>query len=89
MSAQIVTKCETYSKYQRHNTKESLMPHKTPNRPWETLSNDLCELYDQTYLKLVDYYSGFIENDHLNDSTSREVITKLKSQLIARYGIPD
>ena len=77
--------CETCSKFQRHNTKESLIPHETPNRPWETLGSDHCDVYGQTYLIIVDYYSGFIEIDHVNDSTS---ITRLKSQF-ARYGIPD
>ena len=91
MSAQItetVSICETCTKHQKHNTREPLLPHKTPGRPWETVCSDLCELHGRTYLILVDYYSGFIEIEHVKETSSNNIISRLKAQF-ARYGIPD
>ena len=80
--------CSTCSKYQRKNTKEPLLPHSAPSRPWERVGTDLCELNGRHYLVLVDYYSNFIEFDHLKETTSEKVIEFCKSQF-ARHGIPD
>ena len=91
MGAQIedtVSSCSTCSKYQRKNTKEPLLPHSAPSRPWERVGTDLCELNGRHYLVLVDYYSNFIEFDHLKETTSEKVIEFCKSQF-ARHGIPD
>ena len=84
----IVSSCSTCSKYQRKNTKEPLLPHSAPSRPWERVGTDLCELNGRHYLVLVDYYSNFIEFDHLKETTSEKVIEFCKSQF-ARHGIPD
>ena len=91
MSKQIedfVSKCPTCHKYQRKNTREPLMSHPIPKRPWARVGADLCELNGHTYLVVVDYYSGFIEIDALQTTTSQRVITHCKSHF-ARHGIPD
>ena len=91
MSAQIedtVSSCTICSKYQKSNPKEPLLPHDPPHRPWEKVGADLCEVNGHTYLVLVDYYSSFIEIEHLKETTSMQVIKRCKSQF-ARHGIPD
>ena len=91
MSAQIedtVSSCAICSKYQKSNTKEPLLPHSPPHRPWEKVGADLCELDGRTYLVLVDYYSNFIKVDHLKETTSIQVIKRCKLQF-ARHGIPN
>ena len=91
MGAQIedtVSSCPTCSMYQRNNSRELLLPHPTPSRPWEKVGADLCELNGRHYLIIVDYYSNFIEVDLLKETTSEQVIEHCKSQF-ARHGIPD
>lgn len=91
MTAQIedvISNCMTCSLYQNKNAKEPLLPHETPERPWAKLGADLYELNGQNYLLIVDYYSNFIEVEHLKTTTSAKVIKRCKSQF-ARHGIPD
>ena len=91
MAAQIedtVSNCSTCAMYQRNNPKQPLLPHPAPSRPWERVGADLCELGGKHYLILVDYYSNFIEVDHLKETTSLQVIERLKPHF-ARHGIPD
>ena len=71
----VVQNCAVCARYQRSNTKEPLQSHSPPYRPWEKVGADLCEFVRRTYLVLVDYYSNFIEVDHLKETTSSAVIT--------------
>ena len=91
MAAQItdtVLSCPTCSTHQRCNTKEPLTLHPAPSRPWERIAADLCEVNGRHYLVMVDYYSNFIEVDHLTETTSQKIIECCKCQF-ARHGIPD
>jgi len=51
---------------------------------------DLFEINNQMYyLVIIDYYSGFIEINLLqNGTTSKQIVTHIKLQF-SRYGIPD
>ena len=83
-----VSNCTICNMYHRSNAKEPLSPHKIPHRPWARVGADLFELNNQPYLILVDYYSGFIEVNLLQGTTSKQIITYCKSQF-SRHGIPD
>ena len=89
MSAQIkdfVSNCNVCSTYTRSDTKEPLLPYSVPSHPWSKVGSDLFELLGKHYLILVDYYSGFVEINHLHTTTSNQVITQCKSQF-ASHGI--
>ena len=91
MSAEIkemVAVCETCRTYENSQQKETLMPHRIPTRPWEQVGVDLFELDKKEYLITVDYYSNFWEVDKLPSSSTKAVVSKLKSHF-ARYGCPD
>ena len=91
MTSQIenaVLNCQICSAYQRENSKEPMLPHAIPERPWSQLGADLFVFNGNNYLILVDYYSSFIELNLLCTTTSQQVITHLKSQF-ARHCIPD
>ena len=91
MTSQIedaVLNCQVCSTYQRSNTKEPMLPHKIPKRPWSQVGADFFLFNGKNYLILVDYYYGFIELNLLYTTTSQQVITHLKSQF-AHHGIPD
>lgn len=83
-----VLKCPTCSKYRRQNSREPLIPHPIPKRPWARVAADLCDINGQPHLVLVDYYSGFIEVDRLEGTNSQRVIEHFKPHF-AQYGIPD
>ena len=66
-----------------------MIAHEIPTRPWSQVGADLFEINNQKYLVMVDYYSGFIEINLLqNGTTSKQIVTHCKSQF-SRHGIPD
>ena len=83
----VISGCNICNMYQKRNTKELLLSHETPKSSGLVLICT-CELNGQSYLILVDYYSGFIEVNLLHGTTSKQVITNCKSQF-AHHGIPD
>ena len=92
MNAQItdvIANCSSCLKHRKNNTKEPLIQHEVPDRPWQKIVCDLFTLGGKDYLLTVDYYSKWVEIGLLRDSTvSSEVITQLKSTF-AHYRIPD
>ena len=92
MAAQIqdtVANCHICSTHQQSNTKEPMIAHEIPTRPWSQVGADLFEINNQKYLVMVDYYSGFIEINLLqNGTTSKQIVTHCKSQF-SRHGVPD
>ncbi|KAI3356983.1 hypothetical protein L3Q82_003624 [Scortum barcoo] len=90
MSTQIedaVSQCAVCNE-NNSNPRESMLPHTLPGRPWENIDTDLFHYDGAEYLLCVDYYSKYPEITKLSDTTSRGVITALKSTL-TRHGIPD
>ena len=67
---------------------EPMVSRGLPERPWMKIGADLCQRGSQMYLIVVDYYSRWIEIEHLRSTTSAQVINHMKS-LFARWGIPD
>jgi len=86
---QVVRECPTCQSMQHNNPKEPLMPTPVPDRPWSVIAADLGEINGQTFLVIVDHYSGFIEVEWMRNShTARTLIDRFKSQM-ARHGIAD
>lgn len=91
MSKQIedmIGKCSVCKLNQNKQAKEPMVIHPLPQRMWQKVGSDLFVFNSVYYLVLVDYYSGFIEVDQLQDITTAQVIDKMKAH-IARYGIMD
>ena len=83
-----LTKCVVCNSQPVEQTKEPMICHEIPTRPWEKIAVDLFELNGRDYLITADYFSSFFEVDSLTTKTADEVIRKLKAHL-ARHGIPD
>ncbi|CAB4008143.1 Transposon Ty3-G Gag-Pol poly [Paramuricea clavata] len=83
-----VSTCEACREYERSQPKETLCSHEVPNRPWQRVGIDLFELERKHYLITADYFSDFVELDHLKNISSVQVIRKIKSYF-ARHGIPE
>ncbi|CAB4040075.1 Retrovirus-related Pol poly from transposon [Paramuricea clavata] len=83
-----ISKCQTCKTYSQEQQKEPMIPYPVPSRPWKVIGADLFEFQGRHYLVTTDYYSNFFEVDRLYNTTSKEVICRLKAHL-ARHGIPD
>ena len=91
MSSQIeeqVARCSICSQYQRTNAKEPMIIQEAPERPWAKVGADLVEYKNTAYLLTVDYYSKLIEVHKLDDLSSKNAISYLKSEF-AWHGILD
>lgn len=82
-----VNNCEHCQEQQRTQTKLPLVSTPLPDRPWQHIAADIAELKGKQYLITVDYFSRYIEINHLSTITSNSVITALKT-LFTRWGIP-
>ncbi|XP_048583876.1 uncharacterized protein K02A2.6-like [Nematostella vectensis] len=84
----MVKSCAPCQHNQSMNTKEPLMPHDVPPRPWHTLASDLFSWNGSPYLLLSDYYSKFPIVRKLTNIQSSTVIAHLKG-IFEEHGIPD
>ena len=91
MSKQIdemIGKCPICLENRRSNTKEPMLSHKIPERPWQTVASDLFMWNNDHYIITVDYHSRYFELDKLTTTTASAVIHKLKATF-SRHGIPE
>lgn len=79
--------CEVCLRWKPANKKESLQQHDIGDAPWQKIAIDLFEIQKRQYLVTVDYYSNFIEVDYLAVTSTKQIVTKLKSHF-SRYGTP-
>ena len=83
-----VLQCEACNELQPNLTKEPMMFHSVPKRPWCKVAVDMFTLYNHDYFIIVDFFSDYWELDELNSATSANIICICKRHF-ARYGIPD
>ena len=73
---------------EKKNRAEPLIPTPLPERPWQKIGMDLCELRGKKYLIVVDYFSRYIEVADMGKTTSPDIIKSLK-EIFSRNGIPE
>ena len=83
-----VDKCAICISHHNQQSREPLLPHPVPDRPWQRLEVDIYTLFGKDYLLVVDYYSKYSEVCLLNGKTVLSVVTHLKS-VFSRHGIPE
>jgi hypothetical protein len=83
----MIQKCTACATHRSSNQKEPLLYHAVPEERWMKLGADLCDIGEDTYLVIVDYYSKYPEICKLSSKSSEAVIKALKS-IYARHGIP-
>ena len=82
---QVVSQCRTCLCFWRSSTKEPLLPHALPTRPWEKLGVGIMTLKAKDYLIVVDY-SKYIDFQQRRDKTSSPAINAMK-YMFATHGI--
>lgn len=75
----MISKCPFYLTHCPSNTKEPMISHKVPDRPWQVVATDLFTWNNEDYLVTVDYYSRYFELDKLHSATSATMKGKLKA----------
>ena len=79
--------CGTCAQYCTTAPNEPMRSLPIPTRPWQIVSQDICELDNRNYLVTVCHFSDWIDVDPLGDTLSSTVIDKTKAHF-ARYGVP-
>ena len=82
-----ISKCDICLTHRSAQTKETIIQHEIIARPWAKVGADLCDLSGRTLLVVCDYFSGFIEVERLQTTTTSAVSKALKV-MFARYGVP-
>ena len=80
--------CDIFNRHRNKQTKQPLLQHEVPKRPWQKLATDLFYMNGDFYILLVEYYSKYFEVSMLKDTKSLTVIKCLR-QNSARHGIPE
>ena len=71
------------------NTKEPLMPHTLPTRPWQYIASDLFEINGKQYLLTVDRYTKYPLVDYMPNPVSSHAVTEKMKSYCAIFGRPD
>lgn len=84
----MVEGCTPCQRHQKKNSKEPLMPHDVPKKPWQTVGSDLFFWNNTNYLVVVDYFSKFPIVRKLYSTTAGSVIVHMKS-IFEEHGTPE
>ena len=68
-----MSKCDVCLSHQSLPQRETIQQHEIIARPWANVSLDLCDLHGRTLLVVCDYFSGFIEVERLQSTTTAPV----------------
>ncbi|XP_048039265.1 interferon-induced very large GTPase 1-like [Megalobrama amblycephala] len=85
---EMVNTCETCRTHQKRQTREPLLPHSVPERPWQKIDVDLFTFGQQEYLLLVDYYSKFIEITDLNSARVNSKLLQKSGSFLTKHQAP-
>ncbi|XP_047484153.1 uncharacterized protein K02A2.6-like [Penaeus chinensis] len=85
----LVQQCSICQETSRSHTKETLIPHELPTRPWQYVGTDLFHYGGNDFLIIAEYYSKFpVIRKMPMHVTSQAVIKGLKN-LFSEYGVPE
>ena len=84
---QIAQSCKVCRTFSRSQQRETLMPHKVPQGPWEKLGVDFFEFQSSKYILVADYYSRFPVVRKVRSTTVSAAVDTLK-QVFSEYGFP-
>ena len=74
--------------YRNEQRKEPIQQHEFVGRPGSKVAVDLCDLDKRTLLVISDYFSNYIDVEHVQSVTTRSIIKELKAGF-EWFDIPD
>ena len=86
--AKLVSSCQHCEEKKPSQRSEPLNPTPLPQRPFQMIGVDLCEVKGEQYLIVMDYFSRFLEIAHLPSITTASVVGRLKN-IFAHHGVPE
>ncbi|XP_060723274.1 uncharacterized protein K02A2.6-like [Tachysurus vachellii] len=84
----LINNCKDCLETRPTQKREPLLTTPLPNRPWEKIGADICEVDKQHYLIVVDYFSRYIDIAHLSDLSGKTTRACLQN-MFARWGCPN
>lgn len=84
----ICQSCGICEKYQKSQTKETLLQHEIPTEAWDTLGTDLFHCNGREFVIIVDYYSKYPVVKELPAPCPSSKLAKETSIVLAEFGIP-
>ena len=63
-----ISNCTACNDYLQNNSKEPLITHPIPSKPWSRIAMDIRTVFNRNYLIMVDFYPDFWELDTLPDN---------------------
>ena len=84
---ELIQPCSACQEHRNYQQKETLLQYQPSTQPWERVATDLFKFEKNDYVIVVDYYSNYPEIAKLENTSSQQVIEKLKS-IFARHGTP-
>ena len=82
-----IGRCGTCQKHRYKQAKEPMEQHEIPEKPWRKIGADLFTLFGKNFLVVVDYTSNYPEVAKLEDLSSTNTISHMKS-IMARHSLP-
>ncbi|XP_044758436.1 uncharacterized protein K02A2.6-like [Coccinella septempunctata] len=83
-----IGRCDICNQVSRNQTKQPLLHHDLPSKPWEKLGMDIFEFKGNLFLVVVDYYSKWIDFRQIKNKAINDVI-KYLMELFSMFGFPD
>ena len=83
-----ISRCSICNTFRPEQSKEQLLPHDVPDRPWSKVATEIFMLDRKEYFITVGCYLNYWEVDILTSTTSRAVINKLR-KIFSQHEIPE
>ena len=83
-----ISKCDICMTHRSMPGKEPMIEHEFAAWPWAKVGADLCDDAGRILLVVCDYYSNYIEVEHLHRATTITVTRALRN-MFYRNGVPD
>ena len=81
--------CSSCQEHRRSQTREPLIQHEVPSRPWQVLGTDLFHFNGENHLIVADYYSKFFVVRKVPTPCTSTAVVNLLAELFAEHGIPE